>query len=65
MPFGWPLLFENFNLSRKKNKIDDKSFKLGFLSSLRIIFQSPKQLFYYLPIIGWIPLLIKGLRKKH
>jgi hypothetical protein len=65
MPFGWPLLFEQFNLLWKKNKIDDKPLKLGFLSSLRIILQSPKQLFFYLPIIGWIPLLIKGLRKKN
>ncbi len=65
MPFGWPLLFEQFNLLWKKNKFDDKPLKLGFLSSLRIILQSPKQLFFYLPIIGWIPLLIKGLRKKN
>lgn len=65
MPFGWPLLFESFRLSQKKNKKGENSLKLGFLSSLRIILQSPKQLFYYLPIIGWIPLLIKGLRKKH
>ncbi len=63
MPFGWPLIFEQFNLSWKKNKIDDKPLKLGFLSSLRIFLQSPKQLFFYLPIIGWIPLLIKGLKK--
>ena len=64
MPFGWPLLFEHFNILWKNNKIDEKPFKLGFLSSLKIIFKSPKQLFFYLPIIGWIPLLVKGLRKK-
>ena len=65
MPFGWPLIFEHFNILWKQNKIDDKPLKLGFLSSLRILFQSPKQLFFYLPIIGWIPFLIKGLRKKN
>lgn len=64
MPFGWPLLFEYFNKQWKKNKIDEKPLKLGFLSTIKIIFQSPKQLFFYLPIIGWIPLLIKGLKKK-
>jgi hypothetical protein len=63
MPFGWPLLFEQFNLLWKKNKIDDQPLKLGVLSSIRIILQSPKQLFFYLPIIGWIPMLIKGLKK--
>ncbi|MCK5370690.1 MAG: hypothetical protein KAQ62_19135, partial [Cyclobacteriaceae bacterium] len=65
MPFGWPLIFEHFNILWKKNKIDEKPLKLGFLSSLRILFQSPKQLFFYLPIVGWIPFLIKGLRKKN
>jgi len=64
LPFGWPLLFEYFNQQWKKNEIDDKPLKLGFLSSLKIIFRSPKQLFFYLPILGWIPLLIKGLKRK-
>lgn len=63
MPFGWSLLFEQFKLLWKKNKTNDQPMKLGFLSSLRIIAKSPKQLFFYLPIIGWIPLFIKGLRK--
>jgi hypothetical protein len=64
MPIGWPLLFQYFNNQWKKNKIDEKPLKLGFLSTFKIIFQSPKQLFFYLPLIGWIPLLFKGLRKK-
>jgi hypothetical protein len=64
MPLGWPLLFEYFNKQWKKNKIDEKPLKLGFLSTLKIIFQSPKQLIFYLPLIGWIPMLIKGISKK-
>ena len=64
MPFGWPLLFEHFNLYWRKNKKEDKPLDLGFLSSLRLILQSPRLIFFYLPILGWIPLLIKGLRKK-
>ncbi len=64
MPFGWPLLFEQFNLSWKKIKVDDQPLKLGFLSTFKIILKSPKQLFFYLPIIGWIPLLMKGLKRK-
>jgi len=64
MPCGWPLLFEYFNKQWKKNKITEKPFRLGFLSTIKIILQSPKQLCFYLPLIGWIPLLIKGLQKK-
>lgn len=64
MPFGWPLLFSYFNILWKKNKIDEKPLKLGFLSTLKIIFLSPGQLFFYLPILGWIPIIIKGIIKK-
>lgn len=64
MPFGWPLLFEKFNRTYVKNKIEDQPLNLGFLSSLKIIFQSPKQLFFYLPILGLIPMLVKGLKRK-
>ncbi len=64
MPFGWPLLFAYFNIQWKKNKIDEKPLKLGFLSVLKILFLSPKQLIFYLPIIGWIPIFIYGIRKK-
>jgi 1-acyl-sn-glycerol-3-phosphate acyltransferase len=64
MPIGWPLLFAYFNILWKKNKIDEKPLKLGFLSTLKIIFLSPKQLLFYLPVIGWIPLLIRGIRKR-
>ena len=63
MPFGWPLLFEHFSLQWKKNKNIDKPLKLGFLSSLKVIFRSPKLIFFYLPILGWIPILMKGLKK--
>jgi 1-acyl-sn-glycerol-3-phosphate acyltransferase len=63
MPFGWPLLFAYFNHLWRKNEIDDKPLKLGFLSSLKIIFLAPAQLFFYVPILGWIPILIKGIRK--
>ena len=64
MPFGWPLLFQHFIDEWGKNKLINKPLKLGFLSSLKILIRSPKQLFFYLPIIGWIPLLFKGLKRK-
>ena len=64
MPFGWPLLFEHFNNLWENNKIDDKPLKLGFLSSIKILIKSPKQLFFYLPVLGLIPMLIKGLKKR-
>jgi len=64
MPFGWPLLFAHFNQQWKKNKNIDRPLKLGFLSSLLVILQSPRLICFYLPVLGWIPLLIKGLKRK-
>ncbi len=64
MPFGWPLLFEHFNKVWKKKKEVDLKLNLGWFSSIRILVKSPKLLFFYLPILGWIPILIRGLRKK-
>jgi hypothetical protein len=65
MPFGWPLLFERFNYLWNKNKNIEQDMKLGWFSSLEILFRSPKQLFFYLPILGWIPILMRGLKKNN
>lgn len=64
MPFGWPLLFKYFSNLQKENENQEKPLKLGWFSSLKILFRSPKLIFYYLPILGWIPILIKGISKK-
>jgi 1-acyl-sn-glycerol-3-phosphate acyltransferase len=63
MPFGWPLLFEHFKQQWKRNKNVDQPLRLGFLSSIKLMLKSPGILYFYLPVLGWIPLLIKGLRK--
>jgi len=63
LPFGWPPLFEQFNRWWYSNETHEKPFKPGLLSSFTILFKSPKLIFFYLPILGWIPILIKGLQK--
>ncbi len=65
LPIGWPLLFAEFERVRfkKKNTDPKQKLKLGFLSTLRILLQNPFTLFYYLPLLGWIPLGLKGFRK--
>jgi 1-acyl-sn-glycerol-3-phosphate acyltransferase len=64
MPFGWPLLFKHFSNLWRKNKIDEKPLRIGYFSWIKTIFQSPKQLFFYIPVLGWIPLLIRGIRRR-
>lgn len=63
MPFGWPLLFEQFNKWWRSDNKDKKPFNPGLRSSLKILLTSPRLISFYIPVIGWIPILIKGLQK--
>ena len=64
MPFGWPLIFteyerqfDNYLKTGKKVKLN-----LGPFSFFKMLFRNPIVICYFIPIIGWIPLLIKGYR---
>ncbi len=62
-PPGWPLLFyEHHRLYRKHGGAPFK-MKIGTFSWIRFILKNPFTVAFYLPIIGWIPLLIKGYWK--
>jgi 1-acyl-sn-glycerol-3-phosphate acyltransferase len=63
IPTGWPLLFAEFYQVRMKKKDFKSPLRLGFLSTFRILFQNPMTLAYFIPILGWIPLGLKGFRK--
>ncbi len=65
-PFGWVLIFSEFKRVWKKHPGKEVNLRLGFLSTLRILFTEPFNIWFYIPIIGWIPILWKGIsiRKK-
>ncbi|MCB0514538.1 MAG: hypothetical protein R2798_07525 [Chitinophagales bacterium] len=63
VPNGWPLLFAEFEHFWKRKKAGKPAkMRLGWFSTFRIILQNPIVLCYFIPIVGWIPLLIKGYR---
>lgn len=63
-PFMWPFLFSEFERQMKKAKSgDDINIEIGWFSWLKWLAKSPIILAYYIPIFGWIPLLIKGYRR--
>lgn len=64
LPFAWPLLFSAFRQHYKGEASRNEKIKLGFLSCLRILWKNPFDLFFYIPILGWIPLLMKGTPKR-
>jgi 1-acyl-sn-glycerol-3-phosphate acyltransferase len=62
-PFGWPLLFSEFDRVRKKHGEVKEPLRLGFMSWLRILLARPFNIFFYLPIIGWLPILWFGMKR--
>jgi len=62
-PPGWPLLFYEHHRLYRKNQGRPFTMKITMWSGLKLLFRNLFTLFYYLPVIGWIPLLIKGYWK--
>lgn len=63
LPFGWPLIFSEFERQYFKTRKRPVKMRLGVLSTIRIIFQNPFILAYFIPLLGWIPILIRGLSR--
>lgn len=64
-PIAWPLLFTEFERQWRRYKKTGKEIKMdfGFFAVFLFLFRNPITFFYYVPIIGWIPLLLKGYSK--
>ena len=55
LPIGWPLLFWEFQ--RAYMRKEGEEIELTGLSILSILSKQPWLLAYYIPILGWIPIL--------
>ncbi|MGI9541682.1 MAG: 1-acyl-sn-glycerol-3-phosphate acyltransferase [Cyclobacteriaceae bacterium] len=62
-PPGWPILFLEHDRLYRKHNGQEFSMKIGFFSGLKFMLRNPLSIAFYIPILGWIPLLIKGYRK--
>jgi hypothetical protein len=62
LPFFWPSLFAEFE--RRQLEHDGSDFKLRFLDGLRAFFKRPISFAFFLPILGWIPILWRGYRHR-
>ena len=63
LPFAWPALFTEFERRYVKNgerKFDLQLDKPG--AWWRMLWRNPITLAYFIPVLGWIPLAIKGYR---
>ncbi len=64
LPSGWPLMM--LEHERQFLKGDGKPVKMNFrfFSMLVWLFKTPHSIFFYIPVVGWIPLIIRMLKKK-
>ncbi|MCI4668369.1 MAG: hypothetical protein MRZ79_09535 [Bacteroidia bacterium] len=61
-PIGWPALFTEFDRRYQKGEKKPKGIIRGWFRFWRIAFKNPIVFAYYIPILGWIPILIKGMK---
>jgi len=62
MPFFWPILFYEFERQYEKNGGKDIDIKYGFFKNLWLMVKNPITFSFFIPILGWIPLAIKGYK---
>ncbi|KUG08418.1 hypothetical protein [Solirubrum puertoriconensis] len=64
LPPFWPMLFHEFE--RQYSKKGRKHFRLklmGFGTTMRLLWRNPFVINFFIPILGWIPIAIRGYYK--
>ncbi len=63
-PIAWPIIFAEFERqwNRYKKNGTPIQLKYGLTGLIIMLILNPIVICYYIPILGWIPLLIKGYR---
>ena len=62
-PWGWPLMFLEHERQWNKGDGNPLEMKIGFFSWIGWLFKNPRAIWFYIPIIGWIPIIIRSFRK--
>ncbi len=66
VPTGWPFLFSEFDRVYQKTepgKRMDLDLELGWFSFFKLLWRNPFTIWYFVPIIGWIPIALRGRRE--
>jgi 1-acyl-sn-glycerol-3-phosphate acyltransferase len=61
-PLGWPALFCEYDRLYRKGKEMATQVTRGWFRFWMIVWKNPMILSYFIPILGWIPILYQGLR---
>ncbi|WNJ19456.1 hypothetical protein [Pontibacter sp. G13] len=61
-PIGWPALFIEYDRLYRKEDEPPKGIIRGWFRFWKIVRKNPIVLAFFLPLIGWVPILYKGLK---
>jgi hypothetical protein len=61
-PVGWPALFTEFDRRYYSEPQPPRDITRGWFRFWRIIWHNPIVLAYFTPILGWIPIIYRGLK---
>jgi hypothetical protein len=64
MPYCWALLYNTKNVQWEGKTPSPKTIIRKAYAVLYSIFRKPYILFFYIPVIGWLPILWMGLFRK-
>ncbi len=63
LPHGWLFAFHEFiRLWNKRKPGEEVKIKYGVGAMFRMLFNNPFTIFYFIPILGWIPIIWRGYR---
>ena len=62
MPLLWPSLFAEFDRLARKGRV--QPLKINLYKGLKAHLKNPITFAFYIPLLGWIPILIRGYRER-
>jgi hypothetical protein len=63
LPWGWPVLFAAFSRVWHKTGGSVGNLDLSLMSVIKAFLHKTFYVWFYIPVLGWIPILMAGVRK--
>ena len=60
-PLGWPALFSEYDRRYYQDRELPSRITRGLFRFWYIIWKNPIVIAYFIPILGWVPILLRGL----